>query len=36
MQQFEEIGYASFASGRPVPVASTVVSVERSKGGEPT
>ena len=36
MQQFEQIGSASFTSGRPVPVASTVVSVERLKGGEPT
>ena len=35
MQQFEQIGNVSFTSGRPVPVASTVVSVERLKGGEP-
>jgi Flp pilus assembly pilin Flp len=35
-KQFAQIGNTSFTSGRPVPVASTVVSVERLKGGEPT
>ena len=35
MQKFEQIRNAFRASSRPVPVASTVVSVDRLKGGEP-